>query len=70
MDDPEKLDFIKLYKELEDGSVDDIAGNGYWHLEKMKEGKFCLVLGEKGELILNISEDNGDITVKSRVQKL
>lgn len=35
---------IGLYEELEDGPIDDIAGNGYWHLEKMREGVFALTV--------------------------
>lgn len=62
----EDLDFISLYEELDDGTIDDIAGNGYWHLEKMKEGVFSLVvMGECDEKrVLWLKEQDGDIKVE------
>lgn len=34
-----------LFQRLPDGTMDDISGEGYWHLEKMSEGVFSFVTG-------------------------
>lgn len=58
---------INLYEEVEDGTIDDIAGEGYWHLEKMREGVFSLTFGDgkSGEFqTIHIEAEDGDIKVK------
>lgn len=61
----ENMENIKLYQELEDGTIDDICGEGYWHLEKMRDGVFCLTFDSGDEHVtLDIVESDGDIIVR------
>lgn len=73
-----EYDNIGLYKELNNSTIDDISGQGYWHLEKMQKGVFALTFhcsssndSEKDDkrTIFIKSTSDGDIKVEDYEEK-
>lgn len=50
---------------FEDGTIDDLAGEGKWHIEKLRDNLFYLGSEINGEYVkFHIYADNGEIIVE------
>jgi len=59
---------FSLYQELEDGTVDDVAGYGNWHLEKMSEKYLSFVVTDEEQETtgwFTITIEDGGVVVEA-----